>query len=95
MALVFFRRRAGNVLAGIRGGQVQPSVQQIGIKLLGFLEEFHRFVKLPFLESGNALVQQVARVQFIATRNAGRKDQQRRHGNRLAGCAGKPQAGFP
>jgi len=96
--LYLFRRRAGNVLDGIKRwpGTTGRSTDRDQKLLLGCLEEFHGLVKLPFLESGNALVQKVARAQFVRSRNTGREvsttptEQKRPVAER-----GKPRAGFP
>ena len=67
---VFGRRRAGNVKAGVRGGEIEPRVEQLGIGFFRLLEVFNRSVGLAVLEGGDAFVQEVASLEFAAARDA-------------------------
>ncbi len=60
-------RRAGNVLAGVCGGQIEAGVGQIRIQILRLLEVFNREIELTSPEGLHALVQLVARSKLVAT----------------------------
>ena len=66
VADVFRRRRAGNILAGVGGGEIELGVRKRRIEFLGLLEILDGDVELSAFVSVDALVQQVARLELVA-----------------------------
>src|SRR5215469_13065784 len=62
-----------------------PGMYQIRVELLGLFEIFDRGIKLRILESGDALVEEVACAKLGTPRDTGHDNQQRRQGEHLAG----------
>src|SRR5208283_324571 len=92
---VFIRRSAGNVLAGVSGGEIKASIDKVGIEFLGLLEILDGLIELGFLEGGHTLVEKIARLELVAARNAEEKNKNGGQRKKLAGKAGKPRGGFP
>ena len=68
---------AWNVLLGVRGGQVQSSIEQAGIEFDGLLEMRNRLFVLGILVGSNALVELVAGSELIATHATEQREQSR------------------
>src|SRR5260370_31708519 len=79
-AHVLLRGRAGNILAGVSGGEVEARVHQTGIEFLGLLEILDSRVILRVLEGSDTLIEEVARFQFVAAGDAGAQNDERREG---------------
>ncbi len=47
---IFLRRRAGNILRGVGGGQIEASNEQARVEILGLLEVLNGHVVLAVLE---------------------------------------------
>src|SRR5712691_13103357 len=65
-AHVLLRARAGNILAGISGSQIEAGVHQTGIEVLGLLEILDGRVVLGVLVSGDTLIEEVTSLQLAA-----------------------------
>ena len=92
---VFVRRSAGNVLAGVGGGEIETSIDEVGIEFLGLLEIFDGLVELGVLESGDTLVEKVARLQLVAAGNAERETEMAAKERSRPGKRERPRGGFP
>jgi hypothetical protein len=57
---------AGNVLARVGSGEIKARIHQCGIEILSLLEILDRGVVLAVFEGGDALVKEVAGLEFIA-----------------------------
>ena len=66
VADILRRRRAGNVLAGVGGCQIELCAGKRGIESLRFLEVFDRLVELPASVRVHALVELVTRTKLRA-----------------------------
>jgi hypothetical protein len=64
---IFVGRRARDVLRGVRRGEVNPGVEQIGIEILGLLEILDGGVVVAVAEIGDALIELVASAELGAT----------------------------
>ena len=65
---VLRRLGAGNVLAHIRGGQVQARHRVVGIQLHRVLEVIHGFRVMRALVGLHAVIEGIARPEFVAAR---------------------------
>src|SRR5262249_19545311 len=74
---ILLRRSAGDVLAGVSSGEIEASVEQRRIEILGLLEILDGGIVLAVLEGLYTLVKQVTRLQFVAAGKAGYHKQQR------------------
>ena len=74
VAHVFVRGSAGNVLAGVGGGEIQARVDEIGIEFFGLLEVFDGRVELGVLERGHTFVEKIAGTELVAAGNAERRE---------------------
>src|SRR5579863_5934810 len=70
VANVLVGRSAGNILAGVSGGEIETRVQKIRIEFLGLLEKFDSLIVLSVLESGDTFVEVIARLQLGAAGQA-------------------------
>src|SRR6266852_8198949 len=90
-AHVLVRGRAGNILAGISGGQIEAGVHQTGIEVLGLLEKLDSGVVLGFLESGDTFIEAVPGCQFVAAGDARSENHERSKGGSAASEANGPR----
>src|SRR6202022_3329986 len=77
LADIFLGRGAGNVLAGVSGGEIDARIQKAGIKLLGLLEILDGLVVQSALICLDTFVEKIACLELIATAGGDRagKDQ--------------------
>ena len=68
---VRFGRSAGDVLAGVSGGQVEAGVHQRRIEISGLFEKLDGVVVLPVLKGADAFIEEIASLQFVAARSSG------------------------
>src|SRR5580704_7049491 len=66
MANVLVGWSAGNILAGVSGGEIETRVQKIWIEFFGLLEKFDSLIVLSVFKSGDTFVEVIARLQLGA-----------------------------